>query len=451
MTAVLGLRRIAGTAAVLLLGLVALGGFFYWQTVGFLTRQIDASLLADARSFAREDRQALIERLDRSLAADLREGKAYAVFTLSGSRLAGNVVAPPADLPPPDRSASTRVEIDGPGRPRSESVRLVSERLAGGDLLVMGRSTHSLEEVREIVTHAMVLAVLPALGLSLVGAVVVGRSTSRRLHAVRQACQAVMLGAFDRRLPVSRGGDEFDKLSSIVNTMLDEIERLVAEVKGAGDAVAHDLRTPLTRLHARLERVATRASDPESRATLAKALGEVDGLLTTVQALMRIAEVEQSRRRSNFAAVELDEVVGTVAEFYQPIAEERGVAFACEIESGVRLDADGDLLFEALANLVDNAVKFTPAGGRAGIEVAAGPDVIRIAVWDTGAGIPVTEREHVLRRFYRLDHSRHTPGSGLGLSLVAAVARMHQFSLRLSGRPGGGLRAELSCPRSPRR
>ena len=161
---------------------------------------------------------------------------------------------------------------------------------------------------------------------------------------------------------------------------------------------------------------------------------------------MRIAEVEQSRRRANFAPINLDEVVTNLVEFYQPIAEEKGVAFHCSPIPDVRIEGDADLLFEALANLANNAIKFTPQGGTVGLEVATASDGVRVAVWDTGSGIPENERENVLRRFYRLDRSRHCPGSGLGLSLVAAVARLHQFPLRLLDRPGGGLRVELICP-----
>lgn len=442
-----GVRRIAGAAAGLLVGLLAMGGFFYWETVGYLTRQIDGALQADVRSFANEDRPALLARLSRSLQTDLGEGKAYAIFTPAGTRVTGNIPSIPSASGTIDGPVSLKLRIDSPGPPHDEAVRLVTERLGNGDLLFMGRSTRSLNEVREIVSHAMLLAVLPALSLSLIGGVIVSRSTSRRIQAVRQACQSIMLGAFDLRLPVNRRQDDFDRLSVIVNTMLDEIERLVAEVKGAGDAVAHDLRTPLTRLHARLERTLNSVTEPHAKAVLQKALGDVDQLLTTVQALMRIAEVEQSRRRVNFAPVDLAEVVTMLVEFYQPIAEEKGLTFQCSLLPDVRIDADGDLLFEALANLASNAIKFTPEGGVVGLEIAAEPDGTQIAVWDTGSGIPPEERENVLRRFYRLDRSRHSAGSGLGLSLVAAVARMHQFPLRLLDRQGGGLRVELTCSR----
>jgi signal transduction histidine kinase len=322
----------------------------------------------------------------------------------------------------------------------------VTERLADGQMLVLGRTTEALEEVTEIVTRAMALAIIPALVLSVIGGTVLSRATLRRVEAVHRACRSIMEGHFDRRLPLRGGHDEFDRLAVIVNTMLNEIERLMTEVKGAGDAIAHDLRTPLTRLRARLERsVAAIEGDPPVKAALQKSLGDIDQLLVTVAALMRIAEVEQSRRRENFESVDLGEIVTVLTEFYQPIAEENGLAFVVDRHPTPSVEGDGDLLFEALANLVDNAIKFTPEGGKVGIDLASTPEGPIVQVWDNGPGIPKAERGAVLRRFYRVDRSRHLPGTGLGLSLVAAIVRLHSFSLALDERPDGGCRATLLC------
>ncbi len=440
-------RRVAATTAVLCLTVLTLAGFFYWQTIGYLTKQMDDTLLADARSFANESPPALRARLDHALTTDRREGKAYAIFSKDGVRLAGNISTGPVDLPSPDHPVSSRVVLIEDGQPdRSVAVRLVTEKLGDGSALIIGRTTDVLEEITEIISRAMVLAIVPALGLSLIGAVVVSRATSRRVAAVHEACQSIVAGRFDERLPVHARPDEFDRLSVIVNTMLDEIERLVTEVKGAGDAIAHDLRTPLTRLRARLERnLKAGTEDPSLKLALQKSLIDVDQLLTTVAALMRIAEVEQSRRQENFSMVDLKDLVAALTEFYEPIADEKGLRFEVATTPVAPILGDGDLLFEALANLVDNAIKFTPEGGEVGIEVAANSRGPFVAVWDTGPGIPAEERDNVLRRFYRLDRSRHQPGSGLGLSLVAAIARLHQFSLRLETQSRGGLRVELHC------
>jgi signal transduction histidine kinase len=269
----------------------------------------------------------------------------------------------------------------------------------------------------------------------------------RRVDAVWRACSLIMAGEFHRRLPVGRRRDEFDRLSEMVNRMLDQTERLVEEVKGAGDAIAHDLRTPLTRLRARL----VRALDPDARHVpvgdvLASTLADVDQLLATVTAVLRLAEVEEGRRQGGFRTVDLGDVVEDVAELYAPVAEEKEIDFVlARSSSPATLQGDGDLVFEAIANLVDNAIKYTPAGGRVGLMLETGSGGPLVKVWDTGPGIPPEESEAVMRRFYRIDRSRHLPGTGLGLSLVAAIVRLHGFALDIGQRPGGGCEVILRC------
>ena len=221
---------------------------------------------------------------------------------------------------------------------------------------------------------------------------------------------------------------------------------MLDEVRGAGDAVAHDLRTPLTRLRARLDR----ALDPDGRhaplpEVLQKSIADVDQLLTTVTAILRLADVEQEGRQGGFGPIDLDDVIEAVAELYAPIAEEKGVAFAVSRAPVGAVRGDGDLVFEAIANLVDNAVKFTPPGGRVDLALSGRSGLPLVSIADTGPGIPAGESQAVLRRFYRGDRSRHLPGTGLGLSLVAAVARLHGFALAIGARDGGGCEVTLLC------
>lgn len=434
-----------GSAAIVGLSIAAMGGFFYWQTVGYLTSRLDAGLLLEARSLAPETRRVLILRLGKSLAVDPQGTKAYALFGPDGSRLAGDVEALPKVLPPPDRPVPVTVDWSRRGTPETAEVRAIAVPLPDGATLFLGRSVGGLREVDAIVKRAMEIAVLPAALLALAGGAIVSLGTLRRVEAVRRACSLIMEGEFHRRLPVGRRRDEFDRLSEMVNRMLDEIERLVEEVKGAGDAVAHDLRTPLTRLRARLDR----ALDPDMRhASVAEVLGksvaDVDQLLATVTAILRLAEVEQGRRQSGFGTLDLGEVVDAVGELYAPLAEEKDIRFAVERDGpAAPLHGDGDLVFEAVANLVDNAIKFTPPGGRAGVALDGMGPVVR--VWDTGPGIPAEEAEAVMRRFYRVDRSRHLPGTGLGLNLVAAIARLHGFGLEIGARDGGGCEVAMRC------
>ena len=440
-------RWTLGSAAVLGLGIAAMGAFFYWQTVGYITSRLDAGLLLEARSLAPETRRVLVIRLEKSLAVDPQDNKAYGLFRADGTRLAGDVEALPATLPPPDRPVPVMVRWGRHGAPEDVEVRAIAVPLADGAVLFLGRGAADLLEIDGIVKRAMGLAVLPAALLALVGGAFVSLATLRRIEAVWRACSLIMEGEFHRRLPVGRRHDEFDRLSEMVNRMLDEIERLVDEVKGAGDAIAHDLRTPLTRLRARLDR----ALDPEARHApvpdvLRKSLADVDQLLAIVTAVLRLAEVEQGRRQGGFRTVDLGEVVEAVGELYAPVAEEKEIRFALA-RGGVAatLHGDGDLVFEAIANLVDNAVKYTPQGGRVGLALEVDGLGPLVRVWDTGPGIPPDESEAVMRRFYRVDRSRHLPGTGLGLSLVAAIARLHGFALAIRQRDGGGCEVVMRC------
>lgn len=437
-------RWALGSAAVVALGIVGMGGFFYTQTVGYITGRVDAGLLLEARSLSTEERRVLVLRLDKALALDSRGVKAYGLFGADGARLAGDVAALPDPLPPPDRPVPVRVDWSRDASHEAVEVRAVALRLPDGATLFLGRSIGDLADLDAIVKRAMALAALPAALLALAGGALVSLGTLRRVEAVRHACSLIMGGEFGRRLPVGRRRDEFDRLSEMVNHMLDETERLVDEVKGAGDAIAHDLRTPLTRLRARLDR----ALDPGARHApvadvLSKSVADVDQLLAAVTAMLRLAEVEQGRRQGGFRAVDLAEVVEAVGELYGAVAEEKGVALRVSRGPGaVPLRGDGDLLFEAVGNLVDNAVKYTPSGGRVGLDLSEDRTV---TVWDTGPGIPPEEAEAVMRRFYRVDRSRHLPGAGLGLSLVAAIARLHGFTLGVGQRDGGGCEVVMRC------
>jgi signal transduction histidine kinase len=227
-----------------------------------------------------------------------------------------------------------------------------------------------------------------------------------------------------------RTGD-LDRLVHVINGMLDEIERLIQEVKGVCDSIAHDLRTPLTRLLAGLERARRRARSTEDFATaIEDASVETRAVLRTFSAMLRISEVESGARRAGFTSVDLAQVVTDVAEFYEPLADERGISLVWQPDGmTATLPGDPSLLFEAVGNLIDNAIKFTPSGGHIEVGILSDPRCIGVEVSDTGPGIPSEERDAVSRRFYRLEQSRNAPGTGLGLALVSAVARLHGMDL----------------------
>jgi signal transduction histidine kinase len=261
-----------------------------------------------------------------------------------------------------------------------------------------------------------------------------------------------MRGDLGRRLPLSARGDELDLLAHIVNTMLAEIERLIGEVKGVCENIAHDLRTPLTRLRTRLHRLHQQVPPDHPAANLAVGCSdEVEALLRRFSALLRIAELEDLRRREGFASVDLAAILRGVHELYTPLAEDKQVRLELHLEPLPCVHADRELLFEALSNLVSNAVKFTPAGGT--VHLRAGPygGGARLSVQDSGPGIPAEERAAVLERFYRSETTRQLPGSGLGLSIVSAIVRLHGFELDIGTSPAGGTRVVLACDAPPLR
>jgi signal transduction histidine kinase len=296
---------------------------------------------------------------------------------------------------------------------------------------VVSQDLAEIDAFNTLLLKALAAAAAVALLMGLAGAVLIGRRSAARLDAITDAIQAIVSGDLSQRLPAGRGGDagdDFDRLVTVVNGMLDDIERLMHEVKGACDNIAHDLRTPLARLLAGLERAQRRAgSSDDYQEAIQAAIGETLSLLTVFNAMLRISEVEDGARRSGFTDIDLALIADDAVEFYAPSADEKGITFNYSRDAGVAIPLRGDasLLFEAIGNLIDNAIKFTPDGGSISVKLTRDGDGARLDVQDSGPGIDPLEREAVFLRFHRSESSRHLPGNGLGLSLVAAVARLH--------------------------
>jgi len=323
--------------------------------------------------------------------------------------------------------------------------RIAGLSLSNGRILVVARNLDEVPNLREGFMLALLAGIVPAMAISIAGGVFVGFRTQRRLVRMRGQAERIIAGDLELRLPIGTSGDGLDQLASTVNRILEHTEELVCALKGVGEDIAHDLRTPLTWIRARLERELEREGDNgPKKAMLEQTIGGLDQALLTISSLLRIAEIEQVRRRSAFAPCDLAKIAYETAENYRPVAEDKGVAIRVEVNSLVPVNGDHDLLVEAVVNLVDNAVKFAPVGGHVGISIlndAAGP-VLRVA--DNGPGIAKEEQALVFRRFYRSDKSRTTIGSGLGLNLVAAVAKLHGFTLTVeSNNPGCVM--ELGC------
>jgi signal transduction histidine kinase len=426
--------------AVFAFALMALLGLIYQQTAGYLARQIDEIVISETRNLAAGGAVRLPERVTQAVATDERHIGYYGLFSAEGVWICGNVRTLPAHLPMDGVPREIRVANLQPGS------RALVERMPWGEILFVGHDALVLTGLRGIIVNALVLSGGLTLVLGLAAAAALSLRPLRRIDDLREASRAALKGELGVRLPVSRRRDEIDMLAGVANAMMDEAERLLWEVKSVGENVAHDLRTPLNRLRALLWRVSqeTRFEGAE-REMVDQALAETDELLTRFRALQRIGEIERRDRQAFFESVRLQSVLEHVIELHEPAAEDRGVELAADIAADApAVRADPTLLFEAVSNLVDNALKFTPEGGRVSVRLVSCPDGPRIEVADNGPGVPEAERDAVLQRFYRAARTRTEPGSGLGLSIVTAIARMHHFTLVLEdARPG--LRVALNC------
>lgn len=426
-------------------------GYIYWATAGYMDRQTDLTIEAEIRGLAERYRElglaGLTLALSERVAADPHGTSVYLLTDDDYTPLVGNLKRWPDVRESKDGWMSFRLRQpsgDGKGsgeqsgeRPEEHWARARAFMLVGGLRLLVGRDVRELEEMRGLILHALGWGLAIMLALALAGGVMMSVTMVRRIEAINQASHEIMDGDLDRRIPTRGTGDDFDQLADNLNRMLDRITGLMQSVRQVSDDIAHDLRTPLTRLRSRLELAWSQASSApeEAFASIEQAIEEADGLLSTFNALLRIARIEAGSRRAGFSEVDLNRLLGDVAELYEPVAAERGQTFQIEmhgqVQGQVQLWGDRDLLFQALANLVDNAIKYTPPGGNIRVSLMAREDSADVVVADSGPGIPPELRDKVFERFFRLEQSRTTPGSGLGLSLVKAVAALHKAEVRL--------------------
>ena len=403
-------------------------GFIYWRTAVYLHGEVNAWLKRELAARVASGEAALRQTVEDRPRVDPAGRQPFVLFDAEGNWLAGN----PASLP-------ARLRLDRPFNftlPRDdapEPFRGIAHRLASGDIFLIAEDMRQITEFRDLLLGAMASGAALVLVIGLGGAAAVGAGAVSRIDAVTRAIERIVSGDLSERLPGGGTGGDLARLILVVNRMLDQIERLMREVKGVTEDIAHDLRTPLTRLLAGLERTQRRTVSAEQYAlAVDEAIAETKGILATFNALLRIAEVESGARRAGFRTLDLSRVAADVAEFYEPLAEGKSISLSLERTGApTQLEGDPSLLFEAIGNLVDNAIKFTPPGGRVAMRTLAGGGRVGVEVNDTGPGIANAEREAVLRRFYRGEKSRHEQGSGLGLSLVTAVARLHGLQLAI--------------------
>ncbi|MFZ1152651.1 MAG: ATP-binding protein [Xanthobacteraceae bacterium] len=412
-------------------------GFILAQAYSYMTTDVDALNNEIANAIASHEPEQRILELDQYLRADPHHVKLGGLFAADGRRIAGNIeTLPPMLHGDAGAQLASLIKIDGGAR-EQQAVRAVARGLPEGGTLVIARSDYEFTWIAHIVERTLAVGLIPALCLSLAVGVFLSFRAQRRIEEVNSKIQRIVAGELRERLPARGTDDPFDKLAELVNGMLGEIEVLVRRLEGVGDDIAHDLRTPLTRVRVSLERARQKAGNlDELRRSVDQALVGLDQSLAIITALLRISEIEHSRRMDGFRNVALGDLVREVGDLYEPIAEDKKVDFAVRAEAETTVHGDRDLLFEAIANLVDNAVKFTPQGGRVELSLLRQGNEAVVRVRDSGPGIPADEGELVTRRFYRSDKSRRDPGLGLGLSLVSAIAKLHGFSLKISSGPG---------------
>lgn len=430
-------------------GIFAMLLLVYWQATTYIDKRVDRIVSLYVHRLREVPADRLVAAIDDAVAHDPRKINFYGLFNADHHWVAGNLKVYPQGLKSDGHMAQLKglpgadaawvgpepglngVESDDAGVPL---IRAMSMSLARDQVLVVGRNMSELAEIRRILLNGLLIGGVSILLLGVACGFAFSFRTLRRIHAMRASISCIMRGELQKRIPVQGRRDDLDVLAGAVNQMLDELERLMSEVKGVTDALAHDLRTPLTRLRLHLVRAQqTVEHDGALAATFEKALVDIDVLMARFRAILRISEIETGLRKQGFALLDLRVVLNEATELFDPLAEEKQVRLQLDLSaaSSSEVYADRELMLEALCNLVDNALKFTPAGGQICLRLTSQANVPVIRVEDSGPGIAPEDRARIFQRFYRgADHG--AAGHGLGLSIVQAIAHLHGFQLHVA-------------------
>jgi len=430
--------------------------YFALNTRRLITEQITATVDGEINGLSNIYAQGGIRRLVMVVDARSRRpaSSLYLITTPTGEGLAGNVGAlEPGALDHPGWLETSYRRLEAPeGVDHHALVRVV--QLPGGFHLLVGRDLEERERVLSIIANAGQWSLALVIVLGLLGGFFVSRRVLSRIDAMTGTAQTIMAGDLSGRLPVAGTGDELDRLAVNVNAMLERIEALMRGLKEVSDNIAHDLKTPLTRLRNRCEQALRAASDVNYRAALESTIAESDELIRTFDALLMIARAESGQARDNMAEFDASQIARDVGELYEPLADEKGITLKVDAPAAAPVRGNRELVSQALANLVDNAIKYAGPNGKANgapaeivVKADNDGDRITLTVADRGPGIPDSDRGRVVERFVRLEQSRSEPGSGLGLSLASAVARLHGGELKLEDNHPG-LRSTIALPRA---
>jgi signal transduction histidine kinase len=439
-------RIIAIYLGIFAISALALVGFVYWNTAIVLDTQNDETIEAEITGLVEQyQRQGLPGLTDVIIGRSVRGQQGLYLLANNDRRvIAGNLDSWPQVQSADNGLVEFAYERRIGGTPELRRARGRIFALAQGFYLLVARDVHEQRELEALFTTMLLWGAGLMVVLGFAGGVIISRNFLARLDVINRTSRQIMRGDLSQRVPVSRAGDEFDVLAGHLNRMLDRIERLLHGMREVSDNVAHDLRSPLNRLRNRLEMAAMRhPTDSETARDIDAAVQETDRLIATFNSLLLIAEAEAGSVRESMETFSLGEIIEGIGELYSPLADEKRLEFRVDkAPVAATIRGNRNLISQAVANLVDNAIKYTPADGRVTVSLEPSADGPALVIADTGPGIPQEERQRVTERFVRLESSRNSPGTGLGLSLVAAVARLHDAELVLEdNRPG--LRAVL--------
>lgn len=436
--------------ALVITAVFALEGFFWWRANGYLDREISAVIIADTQAVGDSLRdfglEGARERIDDRVRQTADEHAVYLLSDPARVPVAGNLAGWPAEVGAAEGWYDVPLMRDG----IEHATRILHVVLPSGYHLLVGRDVQDRVELRAEILSSLGWTAVMALVLAIAGGMFVRRAVLARIAGINQTAGAIMHGDLSRRMPFAATGDEFDQLARTINVMLDQLQILIEGARNTSDAIAHDLRTPLAELRSRLESVQrSQASGTAPAEDIEKAIADTDRLIAVFNALLRLADIKSGVRRAGFRDVDPAGVAAEVFELYEPLAESNGVALTIDAPSGYSIYGDPHLLSQALANLIDNAIKFTPRGSCVELRFRS-PDSQRleISVADNGPGIPDADKRRVVEKFQRGKGVELTPGTGLGLSLVDAIARLHGGRLELADNHPG-LVTSLVLPLSP--
>ena len=430
-------------ALMLAVSTAVVAAFLYWGTIGFLYRQTDATIEVEIAGLSEQYRLQGLNGLSRVIGERIRRGDDPQALYLFADRqlrpLAGNISQWPKLVSRADGWYSFTNMVGGNPVPARARVLALQEGL----VLLVGRDISDLERLLRLVGTTLGWGAGLVIVLSLAGGLFMSSRALRRVESINETTRKIITGDMSQRVITRGTQDEFDQLAENLNRMLDQIEHLMGGIRHVGDNIAHDLRTPLTRLRHALEEASVSNNKEEMQDRVQAAIDDADALLATFAALLRIARLESGGYVTRSDTVPLVKLVEDAIDFYEVVADERSIMVTKDIQTAPDISGDRDLLFQLIANLLDNALKYTPQGGNVNLAVSTRESSVVLSVADSGCGIPAEERDKVTGRFYRVDASRQQRGSGLGLSLVQAIADYHQAELKLSDN-APGLRVEIA-------